>query len=82
MFFIIKGSQIIEYAEYGLCPTGLGRDTIFPFLEEIPSPTEDWTPGDNISEHCGREILHSLSYIARHNSLYLVANMGDMVPCE
>ena len=70
------------FAEYGLYPRGLNRDTIFPFLEEIPSPTDEWTPGDNISDHRGREILYTLSHMARRNGLYLVANMGDVVPCE
>ena len=74
--------QIIVFAEYGLYPRGLGRDTIRPFLEEIPSPDEGWNPEGNISHHKGREILFSLSHIARNNGLYVVANMGDIVPCD
>ena len=73
--------QIIVFAEYGLYPLGLNRDTIRPFLEEIPSPEEGWNPEGDISDHSGREILFALSQIAKHNGLFVVANMGDVVPC-
>ncbi|KAI8496219.1 hypothetical protein Bbelb_260600 [Branchiostoma belcheri] len=78
-----QGAQIIVFPEDGIYGMGYTRQSIFPFLEEIPDPSlESWNPCVNPDQHSETEVLHILSCIARNNSIVVVANMGDKQNCS
>ena len=59
------------------------RKHLAPYLEYIPDPLqESWNPCVEPGRHADTNIQHRLSCLARNNSLYLVANMGDKQPCS
>ncbi|XP_078620816.1 pantetheinase-like isoform X2 [Branchiostoma floridae x Branchiostoma japonicum] len=78
-----QAAQIIVFPEDGIYGMGYTRDSIFPFLEEIPDPVmHPWNPCLLPYRHHHTEVLHTLSCIARNNSLVVVANMGDKQDCS
>eukprot|EP00058_Branchiostoma_floridae_P019728 XP_002605218.1 hypothetical protein BRAFLDRAFT_58955 [Branchiostoma floridae] len=78
-----QAAQIIVFPEDGIYGMGYTRDSIFPFLEEIPDPVmHPWNPCLLPHRHHHTEVLHTLSCIARNNSLVVVANMGDKQDCS
>ena len=79
-----KGAQIIVFPEDGLYGflAGNNRSTVFPFLEDIPEPSKNWNPCANPDRFNQTEVVQYLSCIARNNSIAVVANMGDVKPCE
>ncbi|XP_019638379.1 PREDICTED: vascular non-inflammatory molecule 3-like [Branchiostoma belcheri] len=78
-----QGAQIIVFPEDGIYGMGYTRQSIFPFLEEIPDPSlESWNPCVNPDQHSETEVLRILSCIARNNSIVVVANMGDKQNCS
>ncbi|XP_012938390.1 vascular non-inflammatory molecule 3-like [Aplysia californica] len=76
-------AQILVFPENGLYGYEFTRDTIYPFLEAIPDPdTVTWSPCSEPHRFPETQVLRWLSCLAKNNSLYLVADMGDKVPCE
>ncbi|XP_054715438.1 pantetheinase-like [Uloborus diversus] len=78
-----KGTDIILFNEYGIFPYVLKdtRDNMRQFMEYIPDPKKIvFNPC--VEEVKDRTILYTLSCIARSNKIYVVANMGDIQPCE
>eukprot|EP01132_Coremiostelium_polycephalum_P002228 gene2228-2746_t len=81
-----KGAQIVVLPEYGILGDHFfTRDEALLFLEQIPEPSKK--PKTQIVP-CGnylfndRPILQSLSCMALLNNIHVVANMGDVVPCN
>ncbi|KAL5014697.1 hypothetical protein ScPMuIL_008967 [Solemya velum] len=78
-----KGVDIIVFPENGLYGVDFSRESIQPYLEEIPDPeVEPLSPCTGGDNQAGREVQHYLSCLARNNSLYVVANLGDCLPCN
>nr|XP_046181679.1 biotinidase-like [Oncorhynchus gorbuscha] len=79
---LFQGAQIIVFPEDGIHGFNFSRLSISGYLETIPDPlTEDWNPCTQPDRHNHTEVLQSLSCMARHHQLYLVANMPDLQPC-
>lgn len=75
--------NIVVFPEDGIYGMSFSRDTIYPYLEQIPDPqTETWNPCTDPQRHNDADVQVALSCMARKNHLYLVANMGDKVPCN
>ncbi|GFS93258.1 biotinidase [Nephila pilipes] len=78
-----KDADILVYPEYGLFSPSQNRSEIRDFLENIPDPkTVPANPCEEQEMYSQRRILYSLSCIAKSNSMYIVANMGDVQNCE
>ncbi|XP_054715439.1 biotinidase-like [Uloborus diversus] len=78
-----KGADIILFNEYGVFPYAENetRENLRQFMEYIPNPGKKvFNPC--VEETKDRTILYTLSCIARKNNMYVVANMGDIQPCE
>lgn len=58
------------------------RDQIQPFLEYIPDASLQWNPCENPGRFHDSDIQVYLSCMARDNAMYVVANVGDMQPCD
>ena len=53
------------------------------YLEFIPDPEKDpWNPCNDPSRHSESEVQHYLSCLAKNGSMYVVANVGDIQPCN
>ncbi|XP_038581399.1 uncharacterized protein LOC119907789 [Micropterus salmoides] len=77
-----QGAQILVFPEDGLQGYNFNRSSISGYLETIPDPQqESWNPCTEPDKHNNTEILRRLSCMARHNNLYLVANVADLQPC-
>ncbi|XP_069137784.1 pantetheinase-like [Argopecten irradians] len=75
-------AQIIVFPEYGLNGLDLTRKTIVPFLEFVPDPEAmSWNPCDE-SENNDTAAQHQFSCMAKKSAIYLVANIGAMLPCK
>lgn len=75
-----KGADMIVFPEFGLFPHDT-RTAMKPYHEYVPDPSQAcYNPCNNPSEY-NRTILHTLSCLAKNNSIYLVANMADIQPC-
>ncbi len=73
--------NIIVFPEYGL-GIAFERDTVYPFLEDIPDPVQvSWNPCLESSNESSIPAQYHLSCIARKNAMYVVANMGDVKHC-
>ncbi|XP_061163359.1 pantetheinase-like [Saccostrea echinata] len=78
----LQSVDIIVFPEDGLTYMGHTRKSIRPYLEYIPDPKrEQWNPCENPQKYPNTEVQHTLSCLAKNNSLYIVANMGDIQPC-
>ncbi|KAL5006970.1 hypothetical protein ScPMuIL_015776 [Solemya velum] len=78
-----KNVQIILFPEYGITGFDQTRDSMVPYLEEVPDPKEiDWTPCVEPERFANTEVQTALSCMARKNSIHLVANMGSVVWCS
>lgn len=78
-----QNSDIIIFPEDGIYGTGFSRNRIKPYLEFIPDPNQvQWNPCSDPDRYPFTEVQHFLSCLAKNNSIYLVANMGDKQPCS
>ncbi|XP_054707475.1 biotinidase-like [Uloborus diversus] len=78
-----KGAELILFPEYGIFPPSTERREIKKFVEYIPDPKLHRTnPCDERKVYINRPILYTLSCIAKENNLIVVANTGDIQPCE
>lgn len=77
-----QGAKMIVFPEYGVTGFDHTRDSIVPFLEDIPDGIERWNPCEHPETHPDTLVLRNLSCIARSNSIYIVANMGDIKKCD
>ncbi|CAL1273193.1 unnamed protein product [Larinioides sclopetarius] len=76
-----KGADIIVFPEYGVVPYDT-RKRMKQFLENVPNPLEvETTPCSTPDMYTDRPVLYTLSCIAQYNSMYVVANMGDIQNC-
>ncbi|OCT56440.1 hypothetical protein XELAEV_18000104mg [Xenopus laevis] len=77
-----QGAHIIVTPEDGIYGWIFTRETIYPYLEDIPDPEVNWVPCSD-PERFGRAPVQTrLSCIAKNNSIYVVANIGDKKPCN
>ncbi|GFN96421.1 pantetheinase [Plakobranchus ocellatus] len=78
-----QNAEIIVFPEDGIYGMMFSRETIYPYLEQIPDPqSETWVPCDDPHRHKDSDVQVTLSCLAKANHLYLVANMGDKQPCD
>ncbi|XP_075453457.1 pantetheinase-like [Ascaphus truei] len=77
-----KGAHIIVTPEYGICCFNLQRDSVYPYLEDIPDPEVNWIPCSEPHRFGPAQVLERLSCMAKTNSIYLVANIGDKKICN
>ena len=79
-----KDVDIIVFPEDGLYGYNFStRAAIKPFLETIPDPLQvQWSACSDPDRFSSTEVQRELSCMAKNNSIYLVANMGDLQPCD
>ncbi|XP_066103895.1 vascular non-inflammatory molecule 3-like [Saccopteryx bilineata] len=58
------------------------RDTIYLYLEDIPDPEVNCTLCKDPQRFGYAPVQERLSFLARDNAIYVVANMGDKKPCN
>ena len=59
------------------------REAIEPYLEYVPDPKYDRScPCTDPGRYGRSDVQQFLSCLARNNSLYIVANFGDIQPCS
>ncbi|XP_029445074.1 biotinidase isoform X2 [Rhinatrema bivittatum] len=78
-----RGVQIIVFPEDGIHGFNYTRESIYPFLDFIPSlhPVQ-WNPCLEPCLFNDTEVLQRLSCMARGGRMFLVANLGTKQPCE
>ncbi|XP_004422389.1 PREDICTED: vascular non-inflammatory molecule 2 [Ceratotherium simum simum] len=77
-----QGAQIIVTPEDALYGWTFTRETIFPYLEDIPDPQVNWIPCQHSDRFGYTPVQVRLSCLAKNNSIYVLANMGDKKPCD
>ncbi|XP_044304940.1 pantetheinase-like [Varanus komodoensis] len=77
-----QGAHIIVTPENGIYGFGLSRETLYPYLEDIPDPQVNWIPCTDPERFGRAPVQERLSCLARNNSIYVVASMGDKKPCN
>ncbi|XP_063297254.1 pantetheinase-like [Pelobates fuscus] len=77
-----KGAHIIVTPEYAICCLDLSRETVYPYLEDIPDPEVNWIPCSDPHRFGRAPVQNRLSCMAKNNSIYLVANFGDKKVCN
>ncbi|XP_027706488.1 vascular non-inflammatory molecule 3-like isoform X2 [Vombatus ursinus] len=77
-----KGAKIIVTPEDGIYGWAFTRETIYPYLEDIPDPRVNWIPCTEPKRFGRAPVQTRLSCLARENSIYVVANMGDKKKCD
>ncbi|KAK3593269.1 hypothetical protein CHS0354_012363 [Potamilus streckersoni] len=78
-----KNVDLLVFPEDGIYGMQFTRAAIEPYLEYIPNPeTDPWNPCENPVKHHSTEVQFFLSCLAKNNSLYLVANIGDKQLCN
>ena len=71
------------FPEYGLTGFGYTRQSFRPFLEDIPDPQKiKWNACQDPQANTTTPIMYRLSCLAKTYDMYLVANMGDIKPCN
>ncbi|XP_052074965.1 pantetheinase-like isoform X2 [Mytilus californianus] len=78
-----EGVDILVFPEDGIYGYIFNRKGVESYLEYIPNPElEKWNACDEPDRYNDSEIQYSLSCMAKHNDLYIVADMGDYQPCS
>ncbi|KFV45926.1 Vascular non-inflammatory molecule 3, partial [Tyto alba] len=77
-----QGAHIIVTPEDGIYGWRFTRETIYPYLEDIPDPAVNWIPCTDPTRFTPAPVQERLSCMARNNSIYVVANIGDKKPCN
>jgi pantetheine hydrolase len=78
-----QGADILVFPEDGIYGTSFTRESVYNYLENIPLPLEPpWSPCSEPDLHPQTDVLRELSCLAKNNSLYIIANMGDKQPCD
>ncbi|NP_999298.1 pantetheinase precursor [Sus scrofa] len=77
-----QGAHIIVTPEDGVYGFFFSRESIYSYLEDIPDPHVNWIPCTNPSRFGHTPVQKRLSCLARDNSIYIVANIGDKKPCN
>uniref|UniRef100_A0A2K5R6Q2 Pantetheinase n=2 Tax=Cebus imitator TaxID=2715852 RepID=A0A2K5R6Q2_CEBIM len=77
-----QGAHIIVTPEDALYGWNFNRESIYPYLEDIPHPQVNWIPCDNPNRFGHTPVQERLSCLAKDNSIYVVANIGDKKPCN
>ncbi|KAL3842247.1 hypothetical protein ACJMK2_020283 [Sinanodonta woodiana] len=74
--------DIMVFPEYGITGFDQTRDSMIPYLENVPDPSFRWNPclEQNRFPECDVQI--ALSCMARKYKIYIVANMGDIKYCD
>ena len=70
------------FPKYGITGCDQSRDSMVPFLEDIPEPSDLWNPCDDPSVYPDTKVLHRLSCMAKDHRIYIIANMGDIKYCD
>ncbi|NWH39361.1 VNN2 protein, partial [Chloropsis hardwickii] len=77
-----QGAHIIVTPEDGIYGWRFTRESIYPYLEDIPDPVVNWIPCTDPSRFGPAPVQERLSCMARNNSIYVAANIGDKKPCD
>ncbi|KAJ8315313.1 hypothetical protein KUTeg_007463 [Tegillarca granosa] len=82
-----QGAKLIVLPEYGIYGPaklgGLDKTKLVPYLERIPNPNiVSWNPCDNPGLFTDADVQIFLSCLAKNNSIYVVANYGDLQQCQ
>ncbi|NXM78433.1 VNN2 protein, partial [Serilophus lunatus] len=82
-----QGAHIIVTPEDGIYGWKFTRESIYPYLEDIPDPVVNWIPCTDPSrgfllQFGPAPVQERLSCMARNNSIYVVANIGDKKLCN
>uniref|UniRef100_A0A2K5MPU2 CN hydrolase domain-containing protein n=1 Tax=Cercocebus atys TaxID=9531 RepID=A0A2K5MPU2_CERAT len=77
-----QGAHIIVTPEDGIDGWVFTRESIYPYLEDIPDPGVNWIPCREPWRFGNTPVRQRLSCLAKDNSIYVVANIGDMKPCN
>ncbi|XP_006200129.1 pantetheine hydrolase VNN2 isoform X2 [Vicugna pacos] len=77
-----QGAQIIVTPEDAIYGWKFTRETIFPYLEYIPDPQVNWIPCQQPNRFGHTPVQVRLSCLAKNNSIYVLANIGDKKPCN
>uniref|UniRef100_A0A6I8MYI7 Vanin 1 n=1 Tax=Ornithorhynchus anatinus TaxID=9258 RepID=A0A6I8MYI7_ORNAN len=77
-----QGAHIIVTPEDGIYGWSFTRNTIYPYLEDIPDPQVNWIPCTDPNRFGHTPVQERLSCLAKNHSIYLVANIGDKKPCN
>ncbi|NXX38208.1 VNN1 Pantetheinase, partial [Tricholaema leucomelas] len=77
-----QGAHIIVTPEDGIYGWRFSRETIYPYLEDIPDPAVDWIPCTDPTRFAPAPVQERLSCMARRNSIYVAANIGDKKLCN
>ncbi|XP_074051867.1 biotinidase [Macrotis lagotis] len=78
-----EGVQIIVFPEDGIHGFNFTRDSIYPYLDFLPSvQAGKWNPCLEPQKFHDTEVFQRLSCMAIKGQMYLVANMGTKQPCN
>ncbi|XP_008056798.1 vascular non-inflammatory molecule 2 isoform X2 [Carlito syrichta] len=77
-----QGARIIVTPEDALYGWKFTRETVFPYLEYIPDPQVNWVPCKDPQRFGHTPVQARLSCLAKNNSIYILANIGDKKPCN
>ncbi|XP_074675166.1 pantetheinase isoform X3 [Strix aluco] len=77
-----QGAHIIVTPEDGIYGWHFTREAIYPYLEDIPDPAVNWIPCTDPTRFARAPVQERLSCMARNNSIYVVANIGDKKLCN
>ena len=70
------------FPEYGITGFDQSRESMVPFLEDIPEPSNLWNPCNDPAAYPDTKVLRRLSCMAKDHRIYIIANMGDIKYCD